>query len=288
MRVSSQSNSPTLPNIDYLLIGHLSEDRTPEGTLLGGTVCYSGLTAIALGHRVGLVTAATAELDLQPLEALSIVVRDSAHSTSFENTYTAEGRVQTLHSVADPLEPRDIPEQWKGVELVHAAPLVNEISIEMLNEFENSFIGLTPQGLMREWDSGGRISARSWKAASDAIQLVDAVVVSTADLGMDDSAAEAMAARCRVMVLTDGSGHARVWAEGQTRSIPVPLTEEVDPTGAGDIFAAVFFSRLYQSGDPWTSAEIAANIAAISVRRSGLASVPKAEDIEAAMAGASS
>ncbi len=45
-----------LDPVDYLVIGHIARDLTPSGPRLGGTVAYSGLTARALGLRVGIVT----------------------------------------------------------------------------------------------------------------------------------------------------------------------------------------------------------------------------------------
>jgi sugar/nucleoside kinase (ribokinase family) len=53
---------------------------------------------------------------------------------------------------------------------------------------------------------------------------------------------------------------------------------EVDPTGAGDIFAAVFFIHLTKFGDPLQAGEMAVRVAADSVTRSGLAGAPT-EDI---------
>jgi len=112
LRISSQSETPS---VNYLLIGHLSEDRTPDGITLGGTVCYSGLTAHALGHSVGLVTAASEQVDLGPLEDLSLVVKPSPQSTSFENIYTAEGRIQTIFSQAVDLAREDLENcRYKG------------------------------------------------------------------------------------------------------------------------------------------------------------------------------
>ena len=47
--------SPIEP-VDYLIIGHITRDLTPDGPHLGGTVTYSALMAQALGLRVGIVT----------------------------------------------------------------------------------------------------------------------------------------------------------------------------------------------------------------------------------------
>lgn len=80
--------------VDYLIIGHVSQDLTPHGAVLGGTAAYAGLTARALGQRVGLVTSTAAGLDLHPLSSLDIHNVPAASSTTFENRYMLDGRQQ--------------------------------------------------------------------------------------------------------------------------------------------------------------------------------------------------
>ena len=47
--------SDTQP-LDYLVIGHVTQDLVNGGVMLGGTASYSTMTAHALGLRTGLVT----------------------------------------------------------------------------------------------------------------------------------------------------------------------------------------------------------------------------------------
>jgi sugar/nucleoside kinase (ribokinase family) len=55
---------------------------------------------------------------------------------------------------------------------------------------------------------------------------------------------------------------------------------EVDSVGAGDIFAAAFFIRLFATHDPWKAARFATQVAAFSVTRYGLESIPTTEEIQ--------
>ena len=71
--------------VDYLVIGHVAHDLTPEGPRLGGTVAYSALTARALGLRVGVVTAAGRETSLEALNGIPVISIESPQSTTFEN-----------------------------------------------------------------------------------------------------------------------------------------------------------------------------------------------------------
>ena len=45
-----------LEPVDYLVIGHVTEDLTPTGPRLGGTAAFAALTARAFGLRTGIVT----------------------------------------------------------------------------------------------------------------------------------------------------------------------------------------------------------------------------------------
>jgi sugar/nucleoside kinase (ribokinase family) len=108
-----------LEPVDYLIIGHLSCDITPNGPRLGGTAAYSALTARALGLRVGIVTAWGGEVPLDLLDGIQVRVVATEHSTTFENLYKPEGRVQFLHHEAPDLTYEHIPETWRRAPIVH-------------------------------------------------------------------------------------------------------------------------------------------------------------------------
>ena len=82
-------------------------------------------------------------------------------------------------------------------------------------------------------------------------------------------------AAAKVLVITEGARGCTVFVRGQrARYVPAPLVTEVDPTGAGDVFAAAFFIRLRETQSPYRAAQFANGIAANSVTRAGLAGVP--------------
>jgi len=59
--------------------------------------------------------------------------------------------------------------------------------------------------------------------------------------------------------------------------------EEVDPVGAGDIFAAAFFSRLQQTRDPWEAARFGTQLASVSVSRRGIEGIPTEDEVKAGL-----
>jgi hypothetical protein len=275
---------PARAPVEYLVIGHITKDVSPLGASLGGTVAYAGLTAHALGLRIGAVTSADAALDLGPLAALDLARQPSDRTTTFENHYTPGGREQTLRALASPLGASSVPQEWTAPRIAHLGPVAGEVDPSLAEMFPNSLVGLTPQGWMRAWDETGRVHPAPWTTAAPVLALADAVVVSLEDLGNDDGAAEAMARACRILAVTDGPRGARIFADGQARQLPAPPVEEVDPTGAGDVFAAAFFARLAQTGDPWEAGRAANFLAAASVTRRGIAGAPTPDEVSAALA----
>ena len=66
--------------------------------------------------------------------------------------------------------------------------------------------------------------------------------------------------------------------------VPAYPARQVDPTGAGDVFAVAYLVSYFESRDPFASALFASCVASLSVEAMGLASVPTREQIEKKMA----
>jgi sugar/nucleoside kinase (ribokinase family) len=266
--------------IDYLMIGHITRDETPGGPRLGGTSTFSSLTAKSLGLRVGIVTSWGADLPLGLLSGIPIINLPAEHSTTFKNVTTPEGRIQTIFHVANSIDLNMIPEQWLNASIVHLGPVAQEVEPTLVRHLSNSLIGTTPQGWLRSWDQDGRVFPTEWPEASFVLSNVGAAVISSEDLGFDESRIEEMAIACRVLAVTESSNGVRLFWNGDVRRFRPPTVSEVDTTGAGDIFAAAFFYRLYTTRDPWEAARFAIQLASVSVTRPGLSGIPTQEEIQ--------
>jgi hypothetical protein len=272
------SNTDSQP-IDYLLIGHLTQDITPSGLRLGGTAAYSALTARALGLKVGVVTSASPDAILTPLDGVYVHNIPCKYSTTFENIPTASGRVQYLYHTALTLNASMIPEKWLSTPIVHLGPVAQEVASDVIHCFPNSFIGLTPQGWMRKWDGDGRVTPAPWSNAPDFLTKASAVVLSIEDVQGDEDVISDLIERVPILVVTEADLGARLYWNGDYRHFSPPHELEKDATGAGDIFAAAFFTRMSESRDPWESARFATLIASRSITRVGLESIPTAKEI---------
>jgi len=276
-------NINTLEMIDYLVIGHITIDKTAHGLKLGGTAAYVALTVKALGWRVGVVTSWGEEIPASELDGLTIVNIHTAESTKFENLYCEKKRNQIIKGTAAPLKYEHIPEPWQNSKVVHIGPVAREVDQDITHRFPNSLVGITPQGWFRDWDTKGNVLFSDWREAKSTLQYANAIVISPEDVGFNEERIEEMVTYCPVVVVTEAEAGARLYWHGDVRRFRAPSMNEVDPTGAGDIFAAAFFIRLSQTRDPWGAARFATNISAFSVQRTGLNAIPTDAEIKQSM-----
>ncbi|MCS7283312.1 MAG: PfkB family carbohydrate kinase, partial [Anaerolineae bacterium] len=266
------------------VVGHVTQDQLPDGSLTpGGTVSYAARTARAMGLRTAVLTSADDSLDLEAvLPGVEVHRIPAASSTVFENRYTKEGRVQFLHARAAPLTPDAIGSAkiaLRPVGILHLGPVARECDPALVDLIRADFLGLTPQGWMRRWDAMGRVTPGPWEEAEWLLARADAVVLSEEDIGGDEALAARWAAQTRLLVVTRGARGCTLYAEGRAHHLPAFPAQEVDPTGAGDIFAAILFARLWLGDPPVRAARLANCIAALSVTRPGLSGTPTPEEI---------
>lgn len=269
----------TIEPIDYLVVGHLTIDQTPAGPTLGGTAAYSALTARALGLRVGVVTAWAGEIPLDDLGEIPVVAAQTERSTRFENVYSNGTRQQYVRQAAPKIDLSLVPELWRAAKIIHLGPVAQEVDANLPADFHPALLGLTPQGWMRSWDEAGEVTPCAWTAPDAAMQAAGATIFSIEDVAHNEEQIEWLAHQSRLVVVTEGAAGCRLFWNGDSRRFRAPVVEEVDATGAGDIFATAFFVRLLNTRDPWEAARFAVSLAALSVTRSALKGVPTQSEI---------
>jgi sugar/nucleoside kinase (ribokinase family) len=267
---------------DYLLIGHVAHDETPQGPKLGGTVSYAGGGASALGAKVAIVTSAQKdEVVLASLPSQAEVhLIEAPESTVFINTYDGDTRKQVMPHRATPLSIEHIPQEWRNAPIVHLGPLDDEVDPALAREFPNSLVAATPQGWMRTWDENGVIRPKRWSSAEMLLPILGATVFSEEDIHRDTALEAHYANLARLLVVTRASKGCTVYQRGKDpMQIPAPSVPVVDATGAGDVFTGVFLVMLQRTGDVRYAAEIATELASISVTRVGLDGIPTEDEI---------
>jgi 1D-myo-inositol 3-kinase len=270
---------------DFLVVGHLVEDKVPEGYRLGGTAAYASLAAHRLGLRTAILTRVAADLNLSGLPPDIEVHRlPSPLTTVFENIYRGGHRTQYVWAKADPIAADDVPQELRAARIVLLGPVVAEVEDEVARCFPHSLVAVGAQGWLRTFAADGRVGQlppRLWQPRL-LLRHCQALFVSEEDLPPAETE-ETLArwtAQVPILFFTLGYRGSRLWSGGRWQNVPAFRAREVDPTGAGDVFAAAFLARYLETDDIAQASLFAAAAAAVSVEAVGTAGIPSRAQVE--------
>jgi 1D-myo-inositol 3-kinase len=278
------------PQADLLLVGHVSKDLTtadPNGEYcLGGVVSFASATALRLGRTPTVITRADPTVSLcELLPEVKVHVLPSPTTTTFANLYTDGGRIQYCYTPASPIRPSDIPWALHQPRVAILGPIMNEVCPEIARLFgQNTVKAALPQGWMRHRESSGRIYSRRWEYARETLPYLDVVILSHEDLSCDPSQLELFIDHVPLVILTCGANGSIVYErqkDGRVRTTTIPTRPalEVDPTGAGDIFATAFLLRYEETGDVVHAAQFASVTASYGVEAYGFTGIPSRQEV---------
>ncbi len=290
----SEASAGLAPAPDFLVIGHVTKDLRPDGSFtIGGAATYASLAAQRLGLRAGIVTSASADLLERLPEALpgvAVAAVPANESTTFENIYAGGHRRQYLRGRAAPLTPENVPPAWRQTHIVLLGPLAQEVAPECAAAFPGALRGASPQGWLRQWAADGLVSPAAWETAHEVLRHLHALVLSREDLRAGNGTSDAQeqqidallnewAAATPLLALTQGAQGALLYQAGRTRQFRAFPTTEVDPTGAGDVFAAAFLIQYAIGQDAAAAARYANCVASFVVEKPGTEGIPTAEQV---------
>ena len=263
---------------NFLVVGHITRDEQPDGSFtLGGAATFASIAARNLGYRVGILTRAAEHFPQgELLHDIEIVRLASDTTTTFQNTYIQGKRRQFVRDVAARISANDIPPEWRAPKMVLLGPVADELDADIVRAFsKETLVAVSPQGWMRQWDETGRVKPRAWLQAPDILPHVDALILSEEDLGTYTERLSSYIALAPLVALTRDSEGVTIYRKGErpldVRSFAVRV---IDPTGAGDSFAAGFLIGLYETKDVLQAARFANATAALAIASYGAATMP--------------
>jgi len=270
---------------DFVVVGHVTRDQHPDGThTLGGAVTFAAIAARELGYRAAILTSAADNLPQRELlHDIEVVRIDSPTTTTFRNLYEGGHRRQYVSDVAGDLRPYHLPADWERAKIALLGPLARELDSEMVRAFsDETVVGVSPQGWMRQWDETGHVQPREWHEASEILPHADALILSEEDLGRFHDHLARFVELVPLVVLTRGAHGCTVYRGKETpREVPAFPTQMVDPTGAGDTFATAFLIRLSETNDPLEAARFGNAAASLAIESKGAANMPSRAQVEA-------
>ena len=273
----------------FLVVGHTVQDLTSEGDpadwRLGGAAAFAATTARNLGLRAAVLTSASAELPLDALlPGIELNIVRSRRSTQIRNVYGEGPRRQFVPQRAAALTPDHLPAAWRQTPIVLLGPVLGEVDKSFAECFRLSLLGIGAQGWLRR--VGRDTQVRPIKPADldvrGVLRYARALFLSDEDISTGDAppALTYWSDLVQIVAFTRGDGGADVCVRGNWRHIDTFPAHAVDPTGAGDVFAAAFLIRLWESGDVWKAARFASCAASFAVEGDGITSVPTREQVE--------
>jgi 1D-myo-inositol 3-kinase len=270
---------------DFVAIGHVTLDRFGESTRPGGSALYAAVTAHRLGLSVGLLTSHGDDFPLDVIPSkIEVVSVPADETTLFEHRHEAAGRVSHIRAAASPLTAADVPEDWRDASLTLLAPVVDEVDPTIATLFTDGAVGAAAQGWVRHVQPDGLVIPRPWQSPERLLQSVQALFLSREDIRGQEAEVLEWFQRMPVGVLTADRAGALLFVNGERYEVQPRPASEVDPTGAGDVFAATFLIQYQREGDPWLAAAAAACAGSLAVEGEGWSAVADRATLDAALA----
>ena len=269
---------------DFVAIGHVTLDRFGESTRPGGSALYAAVTAHRLGLSVGLLTSHGDDFPLEVIPSrIEVISVPADETTVFEHRHEPGGRVSHVRSVASPLTTADVPEDWRDAALTLLAPVVDEVDPMIATLFTDGAVGAAAQGWVRQVTPDGLVIPRPWQSPESLLQSVQALFLSREDILGQEAEVIEWFQRMPVGVLTADRVGALLFVNGERYEVQPRPAREVDPTGAGDVFAATFLIQYQRDGDAWRAAAAAACAGSLAVEGEGWSAVADRAALDAAL-----
>ncbi len=163
------------------------------------------------------------------------------------------------------------------------APICGEVGPECSRLFSHGLLGIGAQGWLRDLDEEARVEHRAW-SGPPFWEGADVLFVSDEDLAGDERQLDRWVEDVPTVVVTRERRGARVHSAGAWREIDAFPADEVDPTGAGDVFSAAYLIRYEETGDVAAAVRFASAAAAASVEANGSEGIADRAEIERRLA----
>lgn len=259
---------------EFVSVGHVTRDEFGgHEWRLGGSAWYGAVTAARLGRRVTLVTR-VGQGERERYEAaardLGIALHrlESRATTTFGHAYRDGRRELRLLARARAIAAADVA-PWREHGVVFLGSVIGEHADDIFASLARPPV-LAGQGELRAFDAYGRVGPRAWRRSDIVLPRIRALVVSDEDLAGDLAPARAWS-RDALVFVTRAERGAIVLRDGAETAVPAYRPARVvDPTGAGDAFAAGLLVALDEGAAVDEAAHFANCVASFCVEDVGV------------------
>ena len=276
-----------MPAPTFITIGHVTTDVIDGTPVCGGAALYSGVQARLLGCEVRVLTSAPpAHAALALLHGCDVHLVPSPRATTFVYAQVRGERRVALKQTAATLPAAALPASFTDSAILLLCPVFHELAPGFFEEpaaagLAPRVVGVAPQGWLRRCGAGQEVERLANDLPASLVSRATALFISEHDV--DD--AEALAQRwlsggARAVVVTRGARGATIFTDAARSEVPATPAREIDPTGAGDVFATAYLVATYEGAAPIDAARFAAAAAACSVEGPSVCAIAARDVIE--------
>lgn len=249
-----------------------------QGPFPSGAPAIAADAAARAGARVSLIAAIgndpfgrllTTRLSVGGVDTTGMRVLDDAVTGVAFVSYDQSGQREFIFHVANAapakLRPSDLGSLPKQATWIHVSgsslALSDQLAATVLEAVERVLASggsLSFDPNLRKGSAGTSVTLPGAERLLEAARLV---LPSMGELEALGTSAAALARRGVLVCETDGGNGAHLYQGSDVTLIPGIPAEEIDPTGAGDVFSGTFLATFMSTADPLRAAQ-AANAAA--------------------------
>ncbi len=250
-----------------LCAGHVTHDRVGMDIVPGGCAFYAAGTFHALGARSRLVSTVGRDFACDAaLTQIECRLERRGRTTVFENSYPDGAmRVQTVTALAPDVVPAQMPHEWARPDVLFVGPVMGEVDLGAWKDaVQARILAIGVQGFIRK-RSATRVVPSRWIPDPEELAGVDVAILSEGDLTGQGDLLERLCASIPIVALTRERKGCDIITANSSCWVGIHPAGVVDPTGAGDTFAAGFLYALATGQPPEAAARLGASAASIII-----------------------
>ena len=193
------------------------------------------------------------------------------------NIYENSTRTQYLRELANKITGHKINADFPSPAVVHVCPIADEVDPEVINMFPESLKAASIQGWLRQRLPNDKIIPKEmdWNQ----LQNYDIIIFSDDDINGIPHALDIIKGNTSLAVMTMGRDGAMIFTAEKEQHFPSYGVNEVDATGAGDVFATAFLYEYHRTGNIQLACVFAHCAASFIIEGIGLEKIPSTRAI---------
>lgn len=267
-----------IDKLKIIVVGHITLDEFNGKLIPGGSAYYCSQTYAALGAEVKLISIVGEDFHSDEVfDGIDTFVKRQGKTTQFKNIYKKDApREQISLAQAASIQPDDMPEDFKDCDVLHLVPVLGEVEIlPWVHHIKAKFVAVGLQGWLRKINSSNVVLSKICGLTDEEYKKIHILCMSEDDIKDQPELLHKVISKVPVVALTHGSKGYDIYRSSVPKSYGVYSTKEVDPTGAGDVFASGLVFGMASGKSDLEAGHLGAGLASVIIEEVGGFAFPR-------------